>query len=269
MDYSGALKAGKLLWRARRSRSRLNGLPRNIAPSTVAQGYLIQAAAAKLAELPIVGYKVGLTSLRAQQLFAAESPVAGRLTSRDVRSSPLRVSVDRGHLAVVEAEVVFQLGRALPADRAPFSEEDIIASVASAFAGIEICDSRFADAENLPLPCVVADNVYADSLVIGGQLGAWDKRALDCMPVILELRSEPKIEATTAAVLGNPLRSLTWLANWLAARGESLQVGQYVASGSCTGITQAARTDLITATFGGTACVCAEFVEEVPREVWP
>ncbi len=269
MDYSGALKAGKLLVRARRSRSRLTGLPRNIAPATVAQGYLIQAASAKLAELPIVGYKVGLTSLRAQQLFGAASPVVGRLTSRDVQLSPLRMSVDRGHLAVVEAEVVFQLGRPLPAAGAPFSEEDLLASVANAFAGIEICDSRFADTEDLPLPYMIADNVYADCLVIGGQLGAWDRRALDSMPVILELRDQPPIEATTAAVLGNPLRSLTWLANWLAARGESLQPGQYVASGSCTGATQAARTDRITATFGGTACVCAEFVEEVPSEVWP
>jgi 2-keto-4-pentenoate hydratase len=58
------------------------------------------------------------------------------------------------------------------------------------------------------------------------------------------------------------LASLTWLANWLAARGEELKRGQLVATGSCTGITEFAPSAVLAAKFGPQTTVTAEFAPE-------
>ena len=60
-------------------------------------------------------------------------------------------------------------------------------------------------------------------------------------------------------MLGNPLRALTWLGNWLARRGEGLKRGQLVSSGSCTGMTELSAEESVVATFGELAKVSVEF----------
>jgi len=69
---------------------------------------------------------------------------------------------------------------------------------------------------------------------------------------------KPAVKGTTGNVLGQPLRSLAWLANWLARHGEGLKSGQLVASGSCTGMTQVGTDDLVVAKFGDRAQVRVE-----------
>lgn len=248
-----------LLHDARRTGIRLADLPESAAPATVNEGYRVQAAAIHLVNQPVAAYKVGLTTVQAQAHFGSHEPIIGRLMRRDLRRSPARIAIDAGHLAVVEAEVVFEIGRPLPRAGARLTEQEVMASVVQAYAGIEICDSRFAASDGVSLPWMIADNAYADRLVIGAPLAHWDSAALESMPVILEVKSQGSLTGNTAAALGNPIRSLAWLANWLADQGESLLPGQFVATGSCTGITEATRTDQVTATFGASATVSVEF----------
>lgn len=247
-----------LLHDARRTRVRLAGLHESVAPSTVNEGYGVQAAGIHLSGQPVAGYKIGLTTARAQAHFGSQEPIVGRLMRRDLRRSPARMAIDADHLAVVEAEVVFEIGRALTCKGARLTEQEVMASVVQAYAGIEICDSRFAVSDGVSLPCMIADNAYADHLVIGTPLPHWDSAALESMPVVLDVSPQVRVFGNTAAVLGNPIRSLVWLANWLADQGASLQSGQFVATGSCTGITEATRTDQVTATFGAGATVSVE-----------
>ena len=116
--YPGAHAVAALLHDARRTRVRLAGLPKSVAPSTVHEGYRVQAAAIYLANQPVAGYKVELTTAQAQAHFGSQEPIVGRLMQRDLRRSPARIAIDAGHLAVVEAEVVFEIGRALPREGA-------------------------------------------------------------------------------------------------------------------------------------------------------
>jgi 2-keto-4-pentenoate hydratase len=104
----------------------------------------------------------------------------------------------------------------------------------------------------------VADNSNADLVIVGDPLEKWDAETLADMPVMLELRGKPAVKGTTGHVLGQPLRSLTWLANWLTRHGEGLKSGQLVASGSCTGMTQIGTDDLVVAKFGDRAQVRVE-----------
>ena len=141
------------------------------------------------------------------------------------------------------------------------AERRVARSVSGAFAGIEICNSRFSDVDAVPLADIVADNSNADLLVVGPRLSDADMQSLANLPVTLACTGG-KVTGSTSRVLGHPVASLTWLANWLAERGEGLQRGQLVASGTCTGITEFAASDLLVATFGIDTVVAAELVPE-------
>lgn len=155
--------------------------------------------------------------------------------------------------------MIFEIGSDLPAGQAPHSEERVRASVSRAFAGIELCDTRFDASVDPPPACVVADNSNADLLVVGDELTEQDLSSLADLPVTLQRRGKPDVAGSTRNVLGHPLRALTWLANWLARHGEGLKRGQLISGGSCTGMTQAGAAETIVVTFGSGARACVEF----------
>lgn len=264
-----AAKAAELLIASRRYGMRLPGFPERLEPRDLDQGYAIQLATARMRSATPCGFKIGLTNEAAQRAAGTNAPIVGRLALADILRVPAQAPLHARHLRVVEAEVVFAMDRDLPIQRAPFNEADLVAHVRGAFAGIEICDSRFVDADAVSVAHVVADNSYADRLVIGDALNDWTHVDLANLEVILTRQGEAPTVGSTSRVLGNPLRALTWLANWLALRGEGLRRGQWIATGSCTGITEASANDEIVATFGTQARVSVELIpdEAVSSEV--
>jgi 2-keto-4-pentenoate hydratase len=255
-------KAAKLLAWARQNGSRLEGLPPDASPRDLNEAYEMQLAAARLRPSPNAGFKIGLTSEQAQRSADTFAPIVGRLALPDVRRSRCRLELPENHLRVVEAEIVFELGDDLPEGHAPYSEQRVAACLSRAFAGIELCDTRFTDRVEFSLPSLVADNSNAHLLIVGDPLAEEDMSVLSELPVTLQLRGKPPIRGSTGNVLGDPLRALTWLANWLARRGEGLQRGQLVSSGSCTGMTEVAPDDAVVATFGKRTSVTVEFVPQ-------
>lgn len=233
-------------------------LPGEIAPVDIEEGYAIQAAAAKLRALSTVGYKVGLTNAQAQQANGVSEPIAGRLASPDILRSPARVQLPPKHLRIVEAEFVFEIGRSISAADLPIGEANIRDYIRAVHCGIEICNSRLS-AQDPPLPCVVADNSNADLLVIGEPVLNWPAAFERDMQVVLSRRSGGPVQGSSSRVLGSPLKSLVWLANWLVSRGGRLECGILVASGSCTGMTEVAPEDCVIAEFGQGAQVSVDF----------
>lgn len=230
-------------------------------PKTLEQAYDVQIATFRLREMGTAGFKVGLTSVEAQRSAGATAPIAGRLTSADILRSPARIALPRDHMRIVEAEVLFEVGCTVMADHGPLSDAGVYRCLRAAYAGIEICNSRLSGSEDVPLPVIVADNSNADRLVVGDRLTDWSLEALADLPVTLTRRKQSAINGATRLVLGHPMRAVTWLANWLGERGEGLKAGDLIASGSCTGMTEVARDDAVTATFGGGARVAVEFTE--------
>lgn len=245
----------------RRGRRRPRELPADVAPRDLDEAYHIQMAVARYRGIT-AGFKIGITSVEAQRATGATAPIVGRLAAQDIVWGSKRTVLGEQHLRIAEAEVVFEMGEDLPFARAPFSQEQIARSVSGAFAGIEICNSRFRDVDAVPLTDVVADNSNADLLVVGQRLSDTDMESLANLPVTLMRAGRAAATGSTAKVLGHPLASLTWLANWLAGRGEGLKRGQLVATGSCTGMTEFAPSDVLVATFGPDTAVAAEFVPD-------
>lgn len=253
---TGETQAAQLLLRARRTNVLLDSLPMEFRPTDIMAGYAIQRMVTRLRGLDIAGFKVGLTNVRAQRAMGATEPIVGRLTAADIRRSPARLRV--GERRIVEAEVVFEVARDLPARQAPFTSAEVEKVLGAAYAGIEVCASRFAS-DDLPVPHIIADNSNAEFLVVGEALPSSVIPLLADLPVTLTRRGQEPIQGSTANVLGNPLLSVTWLANWLARHGEGLSRGQLIASGSCTGMVDAARDDLVVARFGTFGQAIVEF----------
>jgi len=255
-------RASELLLWSRNNQTRLPGLAVDLAPRDINEAYEIQLAVALLRPMPNAGFKLGLTNEAVQRAADTFAPIVGRLAAPDIRRSQSIIQLPEKHLRIVEAEVIFELGTDLSAGQAPYTEQRVMASVHRAFAGIELCNTRFDESFDPPLSFVVADNSNADLIVVGDALSAEELGCLDNLSVTLQRRGEPDIKGSTRNVLGNPVRALTWLANWLARRGESLKRGQLISSGSCTGMTQAAADDVVIATFGAGARICLELALE-------
>jgi len=257
-----ASRAAELLSWSRKSQTRLQALPPDLTPRDLNEAYEIQLAAALMGPMPNAGFKLGLTNENAQRAAATFAPIVGRLGSLDIRRSGAKIELPEHHLRIVEAEVIFELGTDLSAGYAPFSEQRVRAGLSRAFAGIELCNTRFDASVEPSLACVVADNSNADLIVIGDALTEDDVDSLCNLSVTLQRRDKPDIKGSTQNVLGNPLRAVTWLANWLATRAESLKRGQLISSGSCTGMNEVAANDVVVATFGSGAQVCVELALE-------
>jgi 2-oxo-3-hexenedioate decarboxylase/2-keto-4-pentenoate hydratase len=86
--------------------------------------------------------------------------------------------------------------------------------------------------ETLGAPTLVADDFFAAGCVLGPAVPR------DAVPDLASVQGRAFIndalagEGTGADVLGHPLHALTWLANHLAARGDGLEAGQIVLTGS-------------------------------------
>lgn len=249
------------LMECRRTKLRSLALPTDLAPRNLDTAYRIQSAVAQYRGMT-AGFKVGITSVEAQRATGATAPIVGRLASQDILRGRTRIALSEQHLRIAEAEVVFEIGEDLPCAGAPFSQDQVARIVSGAFAGIEICDSRFSDVDAMSLVDIVADNSNADLLLVGQRLTDANMQSLADLPVTLMRAGEVVVTGSTAKVLGHPLASLTWLANWLAARGEGLKQGQLVASGSCTGMTEFSVSDVLVATFGADTVVSVEFAPE-------
>ena len=239
-----------------RDLARIPFLPRQWQPADVATAYRVQRQARLLSGSAIAGYKVGMTNQAVQQANGLAEPIAGWLSPASVlRTGSVIRGADR-RLRLVESEVIFQMASDLPPAGVRYSRDTVSRAVAAAYAGLEVCDSRFIDLDAQPAVNVIADNSNASLLVVGSQLPA----LVGPLDVTLSCGSATPVSGSTAAVLGDPLLSLCWLANWLNDRGEALLAGQYVASGTCTGVTVAGPNDHCAAHFGADAAVECYFV---------
>lgn len=211
-------------------------IPSASAPRTVEEAYAIQDAfTTLLAETkgPVAGYKIALTTPVMQQMVGFHEPIAGSIV-QTIHHSPCTIrSADYVHLGV-ECEIAVQLGRTLPAASAPWSRAGVAEAIGSVMAAFELVDDRNANYTHLAaqILSVIADNAWNAGIVLGPPVTDW--RSLDLAAVRGTMRINGQIvgEGQGRDVMGHPLEALTWLANMLAARGQSLAAGMVIITGS-------------------------------------
>jgi len=232
-----------------------------IEPVGLDLGYATQDRIWHLRQQKLGGYKLGLTTLKAQAAMGASAPIAGRLAETDLVRDAERLTVREGHIRIVEAELLFELGDDLDGRTEKVTPEHVFAATRAFHAGIEVCDARLFPEDDATLAQIVADNVYADKLVIGERLTVATLDDLANIEVYLSGAGHV-IAGSTAQVLGNPAVAVTWLANHLAALDGYLRAGLMIASGSCTGMIEAPPATTMRAEFAGGAAATVALIPQ-------
>ena len=178
----------------------------------------------------VVGWKIGLTSPRMQALLGIDSPIAGAVLSGRVHDSGHIVAREAFGRLGIECEIAVRLGRSLPAAGAPYDFAAVSDAVEAVCPAIEIVDDREADYALTDIGSLVADNCWNAGVVLGEFIDSW--------PALAEVTGVVYRDATEIDrgsgrdVLGHPFEPLLWLANHLAARGQALEQGMIVSTGS-------------------------------------
>jgi 2-oxopent-4-enoate hydratase len=175
------------------------------------------------------GRKVGLTSLAMQRQLGVDEPDFGAIFDDMVVEEGDPVPVSALIQPRVEAEIAFVMETDL--EGPGVSSADALRAVAGGLPALEIIDSRIAD-WRIKLPDTVADNASSARIVCGGRLTP--VAALDLRTIGMVLSVDGTVAATGAgaAVLGNPIRCVAWLANKLGEFGVPLRAGDLVLAGA-------------------------------------
>jgi 2-oxopent-4-enoate hydratase len=177
----------------------------------------------------VAGQKVGLTAVVMQQQLGVDEPDYGVLFADMIVPDGEPMSMSAMIQPRVEAEVAFIMKHDL---RGPgVTDDEALAAVEGAIPVIEVIDSRISDWK-IKLADTVADNASSAMVVRGSRVTPVD--ALDLAGIELSLLVDGVVVSTGvgAAVLGNPIRGLVWLANKLGELGGSLKAGDLVLAGA-------------------------------------
>lgn len=208
----------------------------------------------------VAGYKMGLTSRAKMEQVGVDQPLWGFLTDASARADGAAIEVATLIHPRVEPEVAFVMHDALAGPDC--SEEAVLAATAYLVPALEIIDSRYKDFR-FDLSSVIADNTSAALFVVGRNHRDPHRPTpveLGRAPVRLWRNGELAEEATTAAVLGHPARSVAALVAALHGRGAELPAGAVVLTGAATAAVPAAAGDHFEAEIGDLGRVSARFV---------
>ncbi|MFK3729028.1 2-keto-4-pentenoate hydratase [Streptomyces sp. NPDC088090] len=201
------------------------------------------------------GHKVGLSSPVMQRMMGVDEPDYGHLL-HDMELAPgSPVDTARYCHPRVEVEVGFVLGDDLPGEGC--TPGDVLAATERVVPALELIDSRVRD-WRITIADTIADNASSAGYVIGE---GRSPRGIDLRAVEARLESggEPLAEGRSDAVLGDPARSVAWLARTVARFGVPLRKGHLVLPGSCTRAVDVVPGATYTADFTGLGPVSLSF----------
>src|SRR5579862_8574554 len=149
-----------------------------------------------------VGIKMGFTSRAKMVQMGVHDMIWGRLTDAMIVEDGGATSIAKYVHPRIEPEIAFLLKHDLVGTVTPMQAQAAIEAVAPA---VEIIDSRY-QAFKFSLTDVVADNSSSSGFVVG----PWHRPDLDCanLGIVVSFNGSPVLIGSTAAILGNPIRSL-------------------------------------------------------------
>ncbi len=223
-----------LLYRHWREGTRLENLPEDLRPGTRAEAYAVQGCIEAHTGQPLYGWKIAATSAAGQKHIGVDGPLAGRLLAERVIADGGDCALGNNLMKVAELEFAFRMGRDLPPRSTPYTEDEVLAAVATLHPAIEIPDSRYEHFATVGLAQLVADNACAHRFILGpAASGDWRGLDLAAHRGRAYRNGAPAGEGIGSNVLGGPVTALTWLANELSRHGMTLRAGQVVTTGTC------------------------------------
>jgi len=220
-------EAARILAARRRSGARGPRLPEQCRPHDIDAALAVQAAVTDQLGARIGGWKCGTPS--------AGRPVLAPIYADRINvSSPCAARVRAGQVRV-EPELAFILGADLPARAEPYTAADVDAAILRTHLALELIDSRYDDAAQALFEENLADGLLNQGLFIGPQVSAQQARAAASFPMRVMHDLAPDIMLDGRHPDADARAPLVWLAEFLRSKGQGLQAGQAIITGSYAG----------------------------------
>jgi 2-keto-4-pentenoate hydratase len=254
--------AADYLFDLRNTQRRVAALPADLVPRTLAEGYAVQERLVEMLRDRFgsrpVGYKIACTSETAQRALAVDGPFFGAMLSHSTHSSPATLRASDFVVRCAEAEFGFEMADDVPAGPT-YTVDSIRDFIGTVIPSIEIVDHRYHDWKTVGAPSLLADNAIHGCWVPGEPTADW--RGIDFArhPTALTINGSRTLTGSGAAVLGNPLTVVAWLANELPKFGRRLRKGDRVTTGLTTDVYLAEPGDRLEADFGHLGRVALTF----------
>lgn len=233
-----ARQAAQEIWTHWQAGTRLADLPAACRPRTRAEGYAAQAQLPAVSGRGVAGWKIAATSAGGQAHINVSGPLAGRILQGQMCAPGATLSAAGNFMRVAEPELAFSFARDLPPRERPYTEREVFEAVGAMHTALEVPSSRYTDFTKAGEAQLLADNACAHQFILGPAVAAgWRKADLAAHRILgtvtkADGRSWTR-EGSGAAVLGDPRKALTWLANELRALGVTLKAGEFVTTGTC------------------------------------
>jgi 2-keto-4-pentenoate hydratase len=245
---------------ARRTGAVLETLAPNDQPRSLEEGYAIQRAVTAQWPDKIAGWKVGATSKEVQALLGISEPAYGPVFKNQVFQSPATISAQDFQHRVLESEFVFRFGKDMPSRQTRYSRGEIIDAVDALFPSFEIISPRFKSIKGHHVSELVADFFANGGAVLGKMCSDWRDIDLTSHSVALSIDGTERQRGTGAIVLNNPLNVLDWFVNVFSQHGSSIDAGQFVMTGTVTGLHAPEPSQIAKADFGVLGTVEVVFI---------
>ena len=215
----------ELLLTSRRTGQTLKAFPTGTGPQDMTEAYAIQRAVVAKLGVPIAGYKISVMPDGSTMV----APILQSLVVADGATCSLAPSIRMG----IELEFGFRFARAVPADA---DASAVMAAIGETIVTLELCDSRF-DTIVGQAPVDAISDMIANRGAVHGTARPFDAnmnfKGATCRQ---KFDGEVNNERTSSHPVGDPLLPLPLLPKALAAVGYTIEPGQFVITGSLTGI---------------------------------
>lgn len=213
----------------------------------------IQRRVGELLHFDVGGWKCSLPTTDKAAFMA---PIyAPTITS----ASPCSV-LSEGANARVEPEIAFVLGRDLQRRAQPYSDADVRSAIRETRLVLELIGCRYADPTSVSFLEMLADGLNNQGLFVGPEVGDGAIRPLETIRVTVASGTETILTHEGRHGDGDPLRPLVWLANFLASRGDGLEAGQIVTTGSYAGVLELPLATPLDIRFGDLGTLSVRFI---------
>jgi 2-keto-4-pentenoate hydratase len=221
-------QAAQHLFAARKSGTPGERLPESCRPSDADSALAIQDRVLELMGDTVGGWKCAVPMPKAPVIL---SPIP---KSQIVRSSP-RVPTTS---ALIEPEVAFVLSRDLPARETAYTEDELRAAIGESHFVLELLRTSYANKAEASSLEILADAYNNFGLLLGPVIPNALERPLETLHVTITGGGRTIHDRDGRHPSGHPLKAFAWLVQYLNSRGQGLQAGEVVTTGSYAGIVE-------------------------------
>jgi 2-keto-4-pentenoate hydratase len=216
--------------------------------SSDGEAYDIQATAQDALGFERKGYALVGTSEESRRTLGLAKPIYSEIPAFSLLAGTKEFRLPPSTIGV-QCELVFTMLRSYPDAGEAINLDSAADAVLDCRPAIGILGRRTRRAFS-GNGAAIADFGLHVATLCGDHTGALPPADLAGIDITTFLFKQTVFAGRSASVMGNPLNAVMWLASQLCAKGRQLQIGDIVATGSCTTILQVWPGQHLAADFG-------------------